>query len=284
MQVGWLVESEVFLDYERDLLEAVSAAGHLAKRTPDLGVQYRWRDHADLYRRLFPPDQCVVFHGSIGLASQLSEEPPWSPTVFCTWAHYDCRFYYPRLAKYLLNSDYVLLPFGELWRKRDFIFETVGKDSKVFVRPDSVRKSFTGQPCHRASFEGDLELMGFYDVPPEALVLLSSPKEIVSEWRFVIAEKEVVAGCRYKHHGELASDPETPTGAQRLAEDVASQEFQPDSVWVADICETGDGDYHLLEIGSVTCSDLYACDKGQVVQAVSNVAARVYADRQGARV
>lgn len=274
MEVHWLVESEVFLEYEDELLNAIKQTGRKAKRTPEIGIQYRWQDFPALYQRLYPRDACVVFHGSIGLATQLSEAPPWRPTTFCTWDNYDCHVYYCRLAAYLLNADYVILPFGELQRRQEFLFEAVGKDGGLFVRPNSVRKSFTGQATTAATLDGDIEVMGFYDVPPEALVLVSSPKELTHEWRFVAADKQVVAGSQYKQNGVLSASPEFPTEARTLAEEVAGQAFQPDPVWTIDICRTAEGDYRLLEIGSVTCSDLYACDKQAVVEAVSEIAAR----------
>ena len=40
--------------------------------------------------------------------------------------------------------------------------------------------------------------MGFYEFPPDSLVVVTSPKTIVKEWRFVVANGRVVAGCQYK--------------------------------------------------------------------------------------
>lgn len=274
MNVNWLVESEVFLEYEDELADAITQTGRIVKRTPDLGLQYRWQDFPDLYRRLFPENACVVFHGSIGLASELSRDAPWRPTTFCSWENYDCHVYYCRLADYLLNSDYVILPFGELKRRQQFLFDAVGDGARLFVRPNSVRKSFTGQSATSATFDQDIEVMGFYDVPPEALVLVSAAKEITHEWRFVAADKQIVAGTQYKVDGNLVASPDTTPESRLLAEQVAAQDFQPDPVWTIDICRTASGEHRLLEIGSFSCSDLYACDKRAVVEAVSAVASR----------
>jgi len=43
-----------------------------------------------------------------------------------------------------------------------------------------------------------------------------------------------------------------------------------------DICQTSDGDYHLLEIGDFSFSDLYACNMPDIVRAVSAVAEEVW--------
>ena len=57
------------------------------------------------------------FHGSLELATRLSVESPWTPTVYCNWKNFDCSTYYCHFAEYLLNSDYVLLPFGAVVRE-----------------------------------------------------------------------------------------------------------------------------------------------------------------------
>ncbi|MEM7317124.1 MAG: hypothetical protein AAF497_28655, partial [Planctomycetota bacterium] len=53
---------------------------------------------------------------------------------------------------------------------------------------------------------------------------------------------------------------------------IASMGYSPDPVWIIDICQTSDGEYHLLEIGGFSFADLYSCDKTDIVAAVSAVA------------
>jgi len=60
--------------------------------------------------------------------------------------------------------------------------------------------------------------------------------------------------------------------AKQRAQTIASCGYSPDPVWIIDICQTSDGEYHLLEIGGFSFADLYACDKSDIVNAVSNVA------------
>jgi len=48
-----------------------------------------------------------------------------------------------------------------------------------------------------------------------------------------------------------------------------SQQTIADPVWIIDICETQNGQCHLLEIGGISFADLYACDKAEIVKAVS---------------
>jgi len=53
---------------------------------------------------------------------------------------------------------------------------------------------------------------------------------------------------------------------------VAGQAFQPDRTWVFDVCRTSENELRLLEIGSFSFADLYACDLAAVVRAISRLA------------
>lgn len=272
MTVSWLLEAEMFPHYRDAFIAEVARQGYSLKLLPELKWGYRWEEAGSPYLKLFPNDACVVFHGSMELAIRLSEELPWRPTVYCNWSNYDCSTYYCHLSEFLVNADYVMLPFGELRRRKEFLFDTFARDSAIFVRPNSCRKSFSGQLAHWDSFEADLELMAFYDVPPETIVLVSSPKKIEEEWRFVVAAGEVVAGSLYKSRGQLRPEPRFSPAAHSLATEVAGQAFQPDRTWVFDVCRTAENELHLLEIGSFSFADLYACDLTAVVRAVSRLA------------
>jgi hypothetical protein len=64
--------------------------------------------------------------------------------------------------------------------------------------------------------------------------------------------------------------------AFELATEIAGGDYQPDPAWVLDICRTATGDYRLLEIGGFSFADLYACDKNDVVAAVSAAALKTW--------
>ena len=105
---------------------------------------------------------------------------------------------------------------------------------------------------------------------------MSSPREIDKEWRFVVVDGKVVTGCQYKDGARLDYQPHYDDQAYELATSVASVDYEPDPVWVMDICKTSDGNYHLLEIGGFSFADLYACDMKTVVSAVSAAAQSVW--------
>ena len=144
------------------------------------------------------------------------------------------------------------------------------------MRPDSPLKLFTGQVASRDTFAADLEFMAFYDFPPNSPVIVSSPKTVIAEWRFVVVRGNVVAGSQYKQGDELVHLPNRDNVALDLAKEIAAMDYQPDPVWILDVCQTDDGGYHLLEIGGFSFADLYACNKRDLVEAVSQAAIDVW--------
>lgn len=278
MTVHWLIDGEMFDHYRDDLVAAIREQGNEVKLIRAPSPPYRWDDVGCSYRDTFSADACVVSHGDIELVTRIHRERRWTPGAFCSVDSFHCSSYLCHFGRYWVNADYMMLPFGELSRRRTFVFDNMGRDGRVFVRPDSPLKLFTGQVATRDTFDADLEFMGFYEFPTESLVVVSSPKTVVQEWRFVVAGGQVVAGCLYQTEGEQTYEPGYDPAAFTLASEIASQGYEPDPVWVLDICRTAEGDYRMLEIGGFSFSDLYACSKPDVVAAVSAVAQRVWED------
>lgn len=274
--VGWLLDASIFDAYHDELASAIIRNGHSVVSINRPNPPYNWDDTADAYRRAFATGTCVVTHADIDLVLRVLDEELWTPGAFANIASFFCSKYFAHLGKYLLNSDYVMLPYAELQRCRDFLFDTLGQDDRLFVRPDSPLKIFTGMTISRSTFDRDFEFMGFYEFPLESLVVVSSPKTIVAEWRFVVAGKAVVTGSQYLDGSEKAARPVSDVNAFNYAQSIVAAGYSPDSVWVLDVCKTEDGEYHLLEIGGFSFAGLYGCDKDAVVKAVSAVAQQIH--------
>ena len=270
--VGWLIDGDMFPHYRDELVAAVKSQGHTAKLIHAPNPPFRWDDVGCSYRETFPADLCVVAHGDIALVAKIQEEQRWKPGVFATTENYFCSKYAIHFGEFWLNRDYLMLPFGELNRRKQFLIDTLGVGGNIFVRPDSPLKLFTGQTASAETFEADVEYMGFYEFPHDSMVVVSTPKSIRREWRFVATDREIVAGCLYCKNGDFDPKAEVDHNAQKLANTIASHPWSPDPVWIIDVCETADGDYHLLEIGGFSFADLYVCDKPAVVEAVSSAA------------
>lgn len=276
MNVGWVIDASVFFDYCDELAAAVVRQGQTVRLVNRPRPPYGWDDTDQAYRRSFSEGSCVVTHADIDLVHRVLADRIWTPGGFATAGGCDCSRYFPHLGRFLLNQDYMMLPFGEIRRCADFLFNVFGLDGRIFIRPDSALKLFTGQIVSHGELDRDLEHMAFYEFPTESLVVVSSPKEIDREWRFVVAREIVVAGSQYKRDGAMSIASDIPLEARQKAEEVAAAGYAPDPVWILDVCRTTDGRHHLLEIGSFSFANLYACDKDAVARAVSNVAWEIH--------
>lgn len=275
--VGWLLDARVFPEQHAAMVAAIQRQGHQIVELNSPKAPYGWDDVNQAYRRAYPTGACVVTHADIDLVNRVCRDGRWRPGAFATLDNYHCSFYFAHLGRFLLNSDYTMLPFAELTRNADFLFGVFGRDDRIFVRPDSPLKLFAGMVASRGNWERDLEFMGFYEFPKESLVVVSSPKTIVAEWRYVVVNGKIVAGSQYKEGLNQCLRPAEDSSAQNLAEDILAVGFAPDPVWVFDICRTDQGTDHLLEIGAFSFANLYGCDLDAVVRAVSAAAATIHA-------
>lgn len=275
-QLCWLLESDLFDEGIANIVDEIRHQGMRAEIAHYVPLQ-----SGQTYRDIFDPDDPVIFYGSLGFATQIQRESPWVPGVYYTKQNYTCRAYYPYLGPLLLAQEYTMLPYGELKRRRDYLYNTHSIADTVFIRPDSGGKVFTGQTVNLETFDRDVERMGFYDVPPDELVVVSPPRNIVAEWRFVVIDGRVVAGSQYRRGGQKDVQPLFPVGAFELAQYAVDSGWAPDPLWTVDICETTTGSYYVLEIGTLCCAGWYACDPRPVVEAASRVAMRDWTAARG---
>lgn len=268
-EVKWLLENDVFDEDLEPLIAEIERQGMEVKVQRHRPFDTERDDIATWY----DPDDCVVFYGSIGFAKMVQRNAPWVPGVYCNWDNYRCSHYYPAFGDRLLNKDYIMLPFGELQRRKTFLYDTLGSESDhIFIRPDRSDKIFTGKTVQYDSFAKDIEMFGFYGVEPHEICVVSSPKNIVKEWRAVVVEGEVVAISEYKpDHRRL--DPTEFFEVYDLAmAAIEDSQYYPDKAWTIDLCRTVSDCQYVLEVGSFSCAGLYECDPGMVVASVSKVA------------
>lgn len=290
--VTWVIEKGLFVDTEERLI------GELKRQ----GIGYRELQYVpfddDLVKRcegMFPKGSCVVFYGSLNFGRKL-KRTSWIPGVYLDDRKYDCTAYYPVFGNDLLHSDYIMLPYGELTRRKDFLFEHFGynmtHDCELFMRPNSGFKQFVGTVLDYDRFDDGVKLSGFYDVEPDTLVIVSKAKRLHKEWRFVVVDGTVISGSLYR---DWDAGPETlsPGAVTRdiilmnsksvcepcmdndalLFADRMAKRYNPEAAWVMDVALT-DTHYRLLEIGCFSCAGMYGNDLAKVVSEVSDAAVR----------
>ena len=270
MKSKWLIE-----DFERD-----NSFGELADEVKRQGMEcITIRNDDDISEKLkvWPGEQCVLFQGSISLAIRIQREKSWVPGPIADWKNFRCQTYYTHYGKWLLNSEYTMLPFAEFWRRQTEFHKRYGD---FFLRPDDGVKTFTGFAVTEGMLDGNMGRYLNSECQPEDLVLVSPIKRIHREWRLICSKDEgVIASSRYKTWGLSDYNSDTPDEVLCYANEILrDSKWVPDSLFALDICDSLDGNkvqlegLHLLEIGAFSVAGLYKCDLTRIVDVASRYA------------
>lgn len=121
-----------------------------------------------------------------------------------------------------LNRDFMMLPFGFLADRQAMLRKAYG--DRLFLRPDSPRKPFSGLTCATIDLPGTVAMLRqTHAVANDMLVVVDRARNISPfEYRFWLADGEVVsvAGYMFGQHGMMPGVviPPCPDALVRLAE------------------------------------------------------------------
>jgi hypothetical protein len=220
-----------------------------------------------------PLDALAVFTGTLTLMRYIQQNRRWRPGGWCTFDNLACSVYYAHFGSHMLNRNYAFLPVAEALRRHDGLFSTFGRQDTVFVRPDSVDKSFSGKMVDRNAF---VDLLRQNATDPTLLVMVSEPQPIRFEWRLFIQYGKVFASSQYRLNGQTNVASNVPVSVIDFAETVLEQiTWRPASLFVIDVCDSND-ELKIVELNSFSCSGQYAIDLQQYVS-VASESAMVYA-------
>lgn len=126
----WITEPGVFAPDKYKLPQAAELAGHNVLPWRDA-----WLDNPPKPLRSGEP---MLFHGSLGTANHIRKNVlTWRPGAFCDVEALSCSVWYPKAAKWLLQQNWRVGSASELVANPPA--------SRVFVRPDSPLKHFSGR-------------------------------------------------------------------------------------------------------------------------------------------
>jgi len=274
MQVRWIVENfNNDSEYQR-LIDEIKRQGMEC-----LEVKYVPFQGGVYDQILDTPDECVIFYGSLNLGRQLLREKKWIPAVWCNLSNFRCSAYYPHYYEYLLNKASIFMPAGLLIPRADDIYSMMERDGRIFIRPDSGYKEFSGQILARPHHDEFVKnwVLGDGNLTPDGLTVISTVKEVTGEWRFFVGPEGVICGCTSKENNQNCFKPGVDPSAKELADKIANHTWRPDPLFVVDICKWG-GEYYLMEINSFSCSGLYCCDAEPIVRVASETARKEWED------
>jgi hypothetical protein len=265
MVVHWLIEAGVFERTAKGVCNALAA------------VNQPWTRYYDGINDTDLPstDQPVLFWGSLGAAYADRVAERWTPGAVGDAQRFACSAYFSALRDIpFANSDAVFTTVSELVADTGRVVGPLGSPDRLFVRPDSPLKPFSGRELSVTEVSLAALDHGFYYEDEQLPVVVSSPKEVGREWRFVIGERTVVAECEYQASRDGAGT-DVPDGARALAERVAAAQWQAASLYVVDVGEA-DGEHRVMELNPFSGADLYDCDPKAVVEVASRIAARLF--------
>jgi hypothetical protein len=279
--VNWIIEKNLFDDYENKLVEAINKNGSNCI----LYDNDRW--NSDLKKdlsKLLKDDDIVIFHGSLGLGKKMLRETSYYPGIYLTLESYECFKYYGYYGDNLLNNNYLMFGLNDVLRNKNFIFNIFNSE-KIFIRPSNGYKTFTGQCLSKINFEKDFDLLikSYGGIDLDTLCLISPAQDIEEEYRLVIVDKKIISGSLYMdsknreswiaYYDKLCEDVNVFKFAESLIE-----MYQPDFCFDMDICRLSNGDYKLIEINSFCCGSMYGNDYEKVVSAVNDMCLKDYND------
>jgi len=211
----------------------------------------------------------IMFYGSLEMARRV-RLGNFNVGLFCTIDNYKCSNYYSKYNRCLLNSNYVMFPFGDLINKKDFINNIFKDNNGFFIRPDSGEKIFTGYTTTIDVFDIDLdECKKNNNVKDSDIVLVSPYQKIFREWRFFVSYKEILSSCIYKSSFYKVREEDQASKAAYELVEFLREVYSPDEFFVMDIAETKDN-FFLLEINAFSTSGIYDCSTEVIIKSVNN--------------
>ena len=269
MNVKWLIEDfigerELGNGYV-DLIEEIKRQGmpvHVMNIT----------NHFELKPGTYTSEDCIAFQGSIQMFRKLKKETGLRPLGWMTDENYLCTRYFPYFQEFLFNDKYCVVPLVALKAHKFFFYGVFGKDTMIYIRPDGGDKKFKGQLLDLQDFDRMWNNYLSSEAKDTDLVIVSTPKNIIGEWRFICTnEKEIVSCSTYLYQGNKTYIPSAPVGATKLCKKLLEVGYYPDPAFTVDICEDSDGDYWMIEMNSFTSAGTYVAPKPPIVKRISEL-------------
>lgn len=257
--MNWIIENLTREDSYKELADKLKQMG---RNVTLINGDY---SHSMIQSR---QNENVIFLGCIEMNALVGwklKEQGCYPANCATFENYLCTKYYPHFSEYLFNDNYVMVPLSELIRRKWFFWGLFGKESLLFIRPDSGEKTF------KAGLFDIQDIEKLLQEVDNQLVIISSPKNIVGEFRFLVSKEKIIAVSSYRWQGLLTRVPSAPPKATQFVEKILKVGYCPDEMFCVDVAQDSDGNFWLMELTSFTSAGLYSMDKEKVILGVEEV-------------
>ena len=254
-----LIENNVFFEDEKiENNSALVAATYFVVATVDHFLETE--DYLNNKHFLKHNDYPMFWRGSFGMKAQM--------TRFANFLEndklFDCLYWLPALKQYAHNFDYIFLDAEKIL--------TIPENQwPMFIKPVRGTKAFSGYPFTKEKFQ---EEFNFFtrnlNESPYIICQCSPPNPIEKEYRLVVVDNKVIAGCQYLENAERIDKQYVPIDAWNLANEIVKNDFFLNNPnFVIDIAQNGDK-FTLLEINSIHTSSFYTCDLDAIYERLAN--------------
>lgn len=158
----------------------------------------------------------------------------------------------------LLNDEFVMLPWWNLYYSNLF-----PDHDRLFIRPNSGRKIFTGTTLTKKWWKQELDIirgLPSSDIDDDDLVIIAPYKEILAEYRILMQGENMIDFSQYSG-GENVSFGD----ASALRFWASTIDYHPDRYYTVDIAKTPES-YKLVEINSGVSAGWYDMDYDNIVK------------------
>lgn len=176
---------------------------------------------------------------------------------------YTYSYYSTFFKSHLFNSDFIILPWWYLNYTSWFL--DLFKTDRLFIRPNSGRKIFTGTTLTKKWWNKELRIISQLpnsNIKDDDLVVISSAKEIKSEYRVLLHEYDIIDYSWY-------SGEESKLNIYSELRDLLFLNcFAPDEYWVMDIAYNG-YQWKILEINNGFSSGWYDMNYNRIISYIA---------------
>lgn len=236
------------------------------------------------YEEFYKTPAPTIFYGSLNYCRDAQKRKPaiWHPFAWNDWNSLRCQSYYAYWGKFLMSPDYGFYPYGELSRLQSFLYNTYNNEERIFIKPDENDKLFTGLLVAKDRLDDWMKIEETYgDINPASLCVIAKPVKISAEYRFIIANRKVLTGSQYRADNAFEVYAQYPDEAAEFAEKVVnSTKWQPHPIYVMDIAKMINGEFRLIEIGSVNCAGYYACNIRNIIEKMTEIGQQDWENHQ----
>lgn len=211
--------------------------------------------------------QNSIFHGSLENAVKIKNELFFSPGSLCDETGFSYSYLFENYKEFLLTNNIIFTTINNLMGNKEILKTITKENKKIFARPNSPLKEFSGRVLDSENLTPAHFDFGFYHSNMDLQIVLSEYKKIDKEYRYVCINKKIITGCEYIAKGRKGIASAINDNSWKFAQKIADKNKQKDFIYIIDICES-EGNLHLVEMNPFSGADLYCCDAEQIIKEI----------------